>query len=484
MAIGLLILKILAYSLALWLGLYLLARNPASSRLRWAGFGLIAYALSLASDLLIAYAATPELALNLARLHGSLLIFPALFWLGAMIQLLPQESPFRRLLDRLWRFGFLPAAILFYLFGAGSTWVFDFTHNPPQPGPIYPVFAVAVLLPMLLTLLLIGHTFWQLTRSQAALNASEFTRIPLNSLGALLMAALFFTLGAGLLIFPLDWLSRSWVLIAIGLDLILLGVVVARLDAFAEGEALLPDFFRSLDYSAAVVLLFGGLVGLAIVGGTGLNFAMLLLLLAIIAAAIITQVFGDLFQAVLDSLVFARFPQLRQARADLRATASALPRLSEIDDFEALDEAEFTRLTRRALSHLGDLPRLAVNPLTYLPLVEARLAARNTPANTLERAAELKSLLAESIARLKPRDQGDFGTSEAWRYYNALYFPYVVGLKPYSRRSNYHSNGLDPVTREALEWFQAQVPERTLHNWQNAATKLIAQNLREELNGF
>ena len=28
-------------------------------------------------------------------------------------------------------------------------------------------------------------------------------------------------------------------------------------------------------------------------------------------------------------------------------------------------------------------------------------------------------------------------------------------------------------------WFQANVPERTLYNWQNAAAKLVAQDLRE-----
>ena len=96
----------------------------------------------------------------------------------------------------------------------------------------------------------------------------------------------------------------------------------------------------------------------------------------------------------------------------------------------------------------------------------------------LERAAELKAILAESIARLKPRERSDFGTTDAWRYYNALYFPYVVGLKPYSRRPG--TNHLDPVARQALDWFAAMVPERTLHNWQNAAAKLVAQDVRRQ----
>jgi hypothetical protein len=188
---------------------------------------------------------------------------------------------------------------------------------------------------------------------------------------------------------------------------------------------------------------------------------MLVLLLAVLTAAVITQTFADAVQSSLDRVAFAHLPYLRRARADLRAAASALPRLGPPVYFTTLDEAEFTRLT-------------------YLPVIDTRLAQHNAPDNTLERAAELKSLLVESIDRLKPRDQGEFGATEAWRYYNALYFPYVAGLKPYSRRAD-TLNGHNPVSHQALEWFQTQVPERTLHNWQNAAAKLVAQDLKENL---
>ena len=113
-----------------------------------------------------------------------------------------------------------------------------------------------------------------------------------------------------------------------------------------------------------------------------------------------------------------------------------------------------------------------------LSLIEARLGRQAATDSTLERAAELKALLAESIERLKPRDQGDFGTADEWRHFNALYYPYVAGLKPYSRRASY--DDLDPPLRDALDWFQSQVPERTLHNWQNAAAELVAQDVREQ----
>jgi hypothetical protein len=467
-------LEILIYSLALWLGLYLIARNPANPRLRWAGLGLAAYALSLATDLLGIYA--PPIARQaLTRLHQPLLLFPALFWLGVVIRLLPEGSSLQTHLDRLWRYGLLPASGLFYLFSVFTNLSLDFTVSPARPGPVYLILAGAILLPMLVALTLVGRIFYGLTR----LTSSRWPQVPRNSLGLILAATLFFTLGAGLLIFPFAWLPRLWLLAAIGGDLILLGLAVAWLDAFDEGEALWPDFLRSLDYSLLNGLLFGGLVGITMLWDGGVTFSMLALLLAIIAAAITTQTFADALQTILDRLVFARVPSLWQARAQLRATTNALPRLNKAIDFETLDEAEFIRLTRRALSHWGDLPRLAVSPLTRLSLLEARLAARHAPDNTLERAAELKTILAESIARLKPRGQGDFGASEAWRYYNALYFPYVAGLKPYSQWGD--GNGLDPAAHQALEWFQTQVPERTLHNWQNAAARLVAQDLREQL---
>jgi hypothetical protein len=206
---------------------------------------------------------------------------------------------------------------------------------------------------------------------------------------------------------------------------------------------------------------------------------MVALLLATVAAAIATQVLGRQAQGLADRLAFPQAPRLQEARAALRASEAALPRLSDEPRLDALDAAEFARLTRRALSHYGDLARLAASPLTRLPQIEARLRARGAPDQPVERAAELQALLGESIARLRPRGQGEFGTTDAWRYYNALYFPYVAGVRPYRRRDDL--GAVDGLARQALDWFDAQVPQRTLHNWQNTAAQLIAQDLRAAL---
>jgi hypothetical protein len=460
---ALIILQTFIFSLILWLGLYLLARNPASAQLRFAALGLISYALILAGDLLAAHASSAT-ALRLTRLYWPLLFFPALFWFGAISRRLPEDAPLYTVLHKTFKLALL-LGIPLYIFSAAGNLIFDFRQVPPRPGTLYFVFVAAVLLPMLGAVL---AAVWLFKSSQ-----------PKRPLGFLALATMFFGLSGILFILPFNWLAPTWFIIGVSVDFILLGLTIALLDAFDEGESLRLDLLRAFSAYLLAVGMFGGVVMLTIVFGTGVTFTMLVLMLAIIAVAIFSQTFIDSIQAVLDQLVFKQLPLLRKTRADLRSIAGALPRLNSTLNLDRLDDEEFAQITRRALSNMGNLPKIASNPLTRLPVIDDRLATRNTVNNSLERAAELKTLLTESIVRLKPRHKGDFGTSEEWRYFNALYFPYVVGLKPYSRRAEH--NDLAPAAQEALEWFRTYIPERTLYNWQNAAAKLVAQDLREKM---
>ncbi len=460
------IIEIFVYSLVLWLGLYLIGRNPAMPRLWLSGLGLVAYALSLATGMMVTYPTASSLTLILIRIHWSLPFFPALFWFGAVVHLLPQSQTFRFQVNRWLKIVLLPATVSIFFLAAGTNLVFDFSSIPPQTGPVYFIFAGLILIPMLIAVGVAIRLFFP----------SEL-KIPL---GLLLLVTLFFALSAGLLLLPTNFVSRTWLLLAVGFDFITLGLVIAVLDALDEGETLLPDFVRSFNFAAFSVLLFGGLVMMTIRSEAGLTLAMLTLLLTIIALILLFQIFWVPLQMLFDTMTFKTFPRLRQERADLTAVAQALPRANTTVNPVELKDDEFAKLTRRALSHMGNLPRLATNPLTRLPLIKARLTARSATDNTLDRAAELKSLLAESIDRLKPRDKGDFGTAEEWRYYNALYYPYVLGLKPYSRRAEQDYFD-DAAAQDALQWFRIYVPERTLYNWQNAAAKLVAKDLREEM---
>jgi hypothetical protein len=260
---------------------------------------------------------------------------------------------------------------------------------------------------------------------------------------------------------------------ALGLDLFLLGIAIVIWDAFDEGESLrshiIRSFVSSLYYAGALAVLM--VIAIAIDGE--MSIGILIALTGVIAFGILTQTLSTPLQTLLDQLTLPQEPALNEQRKMLRKTADELPRLSTLGP-DHMDEAEFVRLTRRAISNLGDLPKLAASPLTNLPLIVSQ--GGNNP---LDRAHALKAALIESILQLKPKTGDEFGSTDEWRYYNSLYFPYAMGLKPYARRTD--KDSLDETSRQALEWFQTTIPERTLHNWQNIAATLVATDLKNKM---
>ncbi|SDG37495.1 hypothetical protein SAMN05216553_107408 [Lentzea fradiae] len=262
------------------------------------------------------------------------------------------------------------------------------------------------------------------------------------------LVGVMFGLGAGA--FLLRLLPDAVTLPMIGVDLVVFGVLVAVTDAVEEGEAIRADMLRSLVIAGFTAVLFGSQV--LLFDGPDL------LVFTTVAAAVAVQVLANPLASVVDRLAV---PAVAAERAELREAVEALPKRPPL---VTDDPAEFARFTRKALSHYGDLGKLVASPLIAL----------TDEGPPLERAAQLKRMLLESIQRLKPAD-GDFGTSDEWRHYNALYFYYVKGIRPYSVRTK--REDLDAEDRRALQWFVTQVPERTLHNWQNAAARLVAADL-------
>lgn len=445
------------------MGLYLLGRDLKNKRLRYTALGLMAYGFALAVDLLRQSANNMEQATTLAKWGWPLILLPALFWLGTLFYLLPKENRLGGKADSIVDGGLIFFAFIIYFSTVLSEAFVSIAAESFTPGPtyyIYSIFIVGLLLAMFIIFLRVRREKgWQ------------------QGFILIFTATIFFGLGLSMLLLPLELLPRQLIILGMGVDLVLLGIGIAVSDAFSHGEALLPDFLRSLAYSSFIVLLFSGQVALVMIFGTGVTFPLLVLLLATIMTAVITQTFVDPIQSGLDWLLFSRVPRIRRTRADARIVASAASRTREIFAPETLSDDQFVTVTRRALSQMGNLPKLSASPLTRLILIERRLSKKNAYANTLERSAELRALLTESIVRLKPREQGDFGTTDEWRFYNALYFPYVAGLKPYSRRVD-HAD-LAKAEQSALAWFQAQVPERTLYNWQNSAAKLVASDIKE-----
>lgn len=447
-------LSAVVFTLSWWLGLYLLARDPRKPVLALAATGLCGFALVVALDAVrvvsVAHAGL------LSQIEIYLVAVPGVAWFAVVLELARPPETWRGRATELSLVAVVAAATLVGAGMAGSV------EGPLRAGH-WVMFAVIS------------------ASTLGALVAAVRTRSqPVSVVGVVVVATLFFALGNAVLIIPLG-LVPSWLALAsTGFDVLLLGVAVALWDAFDEGQALRADMLRSFAGTVVVAVLFGGqaLLGMAVTGGDGPGrTALTVLLFTSLAIAIAINVLADPLAGLLDRLAFSRSPALRADRAALRSTEAALP-LRSPGPLDHLDDDTFARLTRRALGHYGDLSKLVASPLTQLPVIDERLAARGATDQPLERANELKALLADHIARLKPRDGGEFGTTEQWRYYNSLYFPYVVGVRAYAQNAT--AAGLDPVARQAWQWFVTEVPQRSLHNWQNAAARLIAADLRSQ----
>lgn len=442
-------LSAVVFALSWWLGLYLLARDPRKPVLVLAAIGLTSFAAVVALDAVRTISGADVL----GRIEVYLVAVPGIAWFAVLLEMSRPRDTWRSRAGEL----VLVAAVAAVAFvGAAMASSVD--------GPLRTGHWVMFAAVSLSSLGALAHAV--IRRSQ-----------PRRVVGFVVIATLFFALGNAILVIPLG-LVPSWLALAsTGFDVALLGVAVAIGDAFDEGQALRADMLRSFAATTVVAVLFGGqaLVGLAV---TGHDTALTVLLFTSLAVAIAINVLADPLAGALDRLAFSRSPTLRADRAALRSTEAALP-LRKDNPLDGVDEEAFARLTRRALGHYGDLSKLIASPLTRLPIIDERLAARGAPDQPLERATELKALLAERIARLKPRDAGEFGTTEEWRHYNSLYFPYVVGVRAYAQNAT--AAGLDPVARQAWQWFVTEVPQRSLHNWQNAAARLIAADLRGNL---
>ena len=447
-------LSALVFALAWWMGLYLLSRDPRKPVLVLAAIGLCGFAVVVALDAVRVIGA--GYAETLSRIEIYLVAVPAIAWFGVLLELARPPDAERSRAREITLTALVAVAVLLGAAMAGRV-----------NGPLR-----------------LGHWVMFATISVSTLGAMVAAvrrpAQPAGVAGVVAVATLFFALSNAILVIPLG-LVPSWLaLAATGFDVLLLGVAVALWDAFDEGQALRAAMLRSFIGALLAVVLLDGqlLIGTAAFRADA-DGTVVLTTPALVtwAIAIAATVFAGPLAGLLDRVAFSDSPRLRADRAALRTTEAALP-LCSPSPLDDLDDETFARLTRRALGHYGDLAKLVASPLTRLPAIDARLAERGAPDQPLERATELRALLSDQIARLKPRDDGDFGTTEQWRYYNALYFPYVAGVRAYAQNAT--AAGLDPVARQAWQWFVTDVPQRSFHNWQNAAARLIAADLRAQ----
>jgi len=78
------------FGFTLWLGAYLLARHSQKVTVQLTGWGLLAYALALAVQIIF------------NQFILIILLAPALLWIGAALHLLPEEDKARQTRIRVW----------------------------------------------------------------------------------------------------------------------------------------------------------------------------------------------------------------------------------------------------------------------------------------------------------------------------------------------------------------------------------------------
>jgi hypothetical protein len=420
-----------AFALTWWLACYLLGRDPARAALQRAAAALAVYALAVA-----AWAIDPG-----STVAQVLLCVPALLWTGAAIGLLPGDALRSRGIALGW-----PAVSALFLVAVVAL-----------PG----IGRLLALVPLAGSLVLL----WR---------ARSRVRPPMLPVAVTVVAALYAVGLAGMLS-PLDLGQPELVLAAIGLDLMVLGYLVAVADAVDAGERLHPDLRRSAVAAVATTLLIGGPAALTTLAAPDVTAVAVLQFVLVGIAMTVIGLPGPVRRG-LDRVAYLNDDRIRADRAALLLSADALPRRRERHRLIGTSEDEFVRLTRRALDDFGDLGRLLRSPLINLPTVDRRLTGPMAE-QPLARALELRAVLLESVARLKP--DGLFGTTEEWRHYNALYYICLIGVRPYERHPP--TDGLDRDGRRALEWFRRYVPPSMLEVWRQEGARLVAQRLWGEL---
>ncbi|MGW4245891.1 hypothetical protein [Nocardia sp. NPDC004722] len=282
------------FGVAWWLGLYLLARDPRKPLLRRAAVGLLVYAAAVVTD---------RLAGGSPWFDGVRIVLvcaPVLAFSGVFVRLLPARAVER--VDRVWRVGLIPLCALLAM---------------PAAGGFLPA---GYLLGALTLLALLGTMLGMLGQHAEWSEDSRRSASGLLTVGALLLG-----LSAALILLGLNVLPRTAMLSVVAADLVVLGLGIAVIDAYDEGEALRAGMIHSLVVSAATAAVFGGQAALAL-ALAGERPALVSLLFGAIAAAITLQVLNAPLQAGADRLAFASDPRLFAARVEMRSATEALLR--------------------------------------------------------------------------------------------------------------------------------------------------------------
>jgi hypothetical protein len=343
-----------------------------------------------------------------------------------------------------------------------------------------------------------------------------------RQLGMLIGGAVLFCAGA--LWLPLGfWLNGTSLpgVLLLYCGLAVVGYAATHTGLLFSGQNSQRDFAYSL---AGILLLIA--IYLIVVAAAGR--LSVIGTLSIILLVILTHSAFDAGRGLLDRLFFS--PEERRARREARAYATILgsqpvdllgtgmtsrdeqpadePPTDDDDPPEVAPTApdaagsmalgaapvaergaskEFKQAVRRAITDLKSPPQLARSPLLTLPLVTERLQHEQRADNRLNRAALLRELLLEYIEALRPTDRTAPTASDAWRFYNVLYYPYVREISRKAALSELRR--LEPAVEAGdaeatelaavLSWLDS-IEEATFYKWQRRASDIIATSLWED----
>lgn len=492
-----LLFELVGFGIFFWLGVYLSVRAPRRSPLIAVSVtALFAQAVFFAASVL--RDTTADAAALSALEHAT-------WWSRALP--LALWFHFSRLVARsdradvpVWHEALL---ILFYLaggaislLGAVTDWFLMVVVRDGAaavaPGPAYPAHIAYVLLVMLGVQINFARSVRRARRRSGA--PAQISLVQLRLLEGGGWAFLAGALWLALIYFLRLGLPDSPGYLAMLVGLAAVGYAVAHYGLLLEGQRIERDFLYNLTGIAAVALLY---LGLLIAAGVRSSPA----LLTLIALVALSHTGLDAGRRLLDRLFFSKAEQ--DARAEARDYAVALATAPvELPAPEPPADAapapadaplpakEFKDSMRRAISALRTPPRLAQSDLLASEVVELRVRQAAQEDNRLNRIAALRELLIAQIEGLRPLGHGDLpATSDPWRFYNVLYYPYVRGIT--------RAAALDEVRRladerrrqgqtapgeleQVLVWL-ADLDERTYHNWQRRASDMIAENVWQDL---